>query len=61
MHQNKPGKIFAVVQKPGGKKSHGPQQFLSVCTQTESNLTGNFYFFLQTNFSATAELRHCLL
>lgn len=62
MHQNKPGKIFAVVQKPGDKKIHGPQQFLCTCTQNEQNLIGNYYYyFLQTNFSATVELLHFLL
>lgn len=60
MHQNKPGKIFAVVQKPGDKKIHGSQQFLCICTQTESNLIGS-YSFLQTNFSARVELLHGLL
>lgn len=28
LHINKPGKIFAVVQKAGDKKAHEPQQFL---------------------------------
>lgn len=43
MHQNKPGKIFAVVQKAGDKKPHEPQQSLCVCTQIKSNLIGNVH------------------
>lgn len=43
MLQNKPGKIFAVVQKAGDKKTCEPQQFRCVCAQIKSNLIGNVY------------------
>lgn len=43
MHLNKPGKIFAVVQKEGDKNACKPQQFLCICTQIKSYLIGNVY------------------
>lgn len=56
MHQNNPGKIFAVVQNAGDKKTHKSWQFLCIRPQTKC-----VYYFFQTNFSTTVELPHHLV
>lgn len=56
MHLNKPGKIFAVVQKEGDKNVCKPQQFLCICNQIVFDW--QCVYFLQAHSSTAVEVPH---